>query len=176
MGPEMDKKPWSLLLAVITLAVLTTPADAARWDIRGKVMRVLDGDTVEVVPGGDPAKTLRVRLYGINCPEKYEPFGGKARSFTEEAVLYKNVALITKGKDKYGRTLAFLIFGRPGGYMSLNYELVKAGLAVMYTNDFAFDAERTFHDYRDAQVSAMMDQRGVWSRDDTVKYERKLRE
>jgi len=44
----------------------------------GKVAGVSDGDTISVMRGG---KAVKVRLYGIDCPEKKQPYGTKARQF-----------------------------------------------------------------------------------------------
>jgi endonuclease YncB( thermonuclease family) len=41
-------------------------------DFEGKVIGVLDGDTIEVL---HEKKTERIRLYGIDCPEKGQAFG-----------------------------------------------------------------------------------------------------
>jgi endonuclease YncB( thermonuclease family) len=45
----------------------------------GKVIRVIDGDTISVLKDKEP---VRIRLYGIDCPEKKQAFGKKAKQFT----------------------------------------------------------------------------------------------
>jgi len=44
-------------------------------------------------------------LSGIDCPEKKQPFGQKAKQFTSKMVFGETVTILDKGKDRYGRTL-----------------------------------------------------------------------
>ncbi|HJS83439.1 MAG TPA: thermonuclease family protein [Nitrososphaera sp.] len=69
-----------------------TPAFA----FTGEVASVLDGDTIEVLHNG---KAQRDRLFGIDCPEKGQPFGNNAKQATSELVFAQNVALEIHGKD-----------------------------------------------------------------------------
>ena len=69
----------------------------------GPVISVLDGDTIEVVHNTHPE---RIRLSGIDCPEKGQAYGDNAKQATSALVFGKEVMLQTFGKDKYGRTLA----------------------------------------------------------------------
>ncbi|HEX8547955.1 MAG TPA: thermonuclease family protein [Cytophagaceae bacterium] len=98
----------------------------------GRVIRVLDGDTIEVLT--DDKKTVRIRLNGIDCPEKNQDFGNVAKEFTSKMVFGKEVEVDSIGTDRYGRTIANIICGS----INLNQELVKNGLAwhyVKYSKD-----------------------------------------
>jgi len=53
--------------------------------------------------------TERIRLSGIDCPEKGQAFGNKAKQAASALVFGKDVTLQTHGLDKYGRTLADVI-------------------------------------------------------------------
>ena len=91
----------------------------------GKVVGVSDGDTISVMHEGKPE---RIRLYGIDCPERGQPFGTKARKLTSRMVFGKIVEIKPVDKDRYGRTVAWVfVQGK-----ILNVELVKAGLAWHY--------------------------------------------
>lgn len=98
-----------------------------------KVVSILDGDTIEIL---DKDKNItRVRLSAIDCPEKVQAFGTKAKEKTAELCFGKMVTIEVMGHDKYGRTLAFIIL--PDGRI-LNNELVKLGYAwhyKRYSND-----------------------------------------
>src|SRR5512144_707024 len=72
-------------------------------DFTGPVVSVLDGDTIEVLHNTYPE---RVRLSGIDCPEKGQAFGTRAKQAVSTLVFGKDVILQTHGQDKYGRTLA----------------------------------------------------------------------
>lgn len=90
----------------------------------GKVIAVLDGDTYDVLMKEN--KTVRVRMEGIDAPEKGMPFYRVSKNYLAELCFGKNISLVENGMDKHGRTLAFsyLDDGR-----ELSHEMIKAGLA-----------------------------------------------
>jgi micrococcal nuclease len=90
-------------------------------DFTGPVISVLDGDTIEVLHNTHPE---RIRLSGIDCPEKGQAYGQRAKQAASELVLVGEVTLQTFGKDKYGRTIADVLL--PDS-MNLNQELVTQG-------------------------------------------------
>lgn len=90
-------------------------------DFACKVVGVLDGDTIEVLHNN---RAERIRLNGIDCPEKGQAYGKKAKQAASELVFGKQVTLQTYGKDKYGRTIADVLL--PDG-TNVNHELVKDG-------------------------------------------------
>jgi endonuclease YncB( thermonuclease family) len=114
-----------LILSTTIFLFITVPALA----FEARVVSIQDGDTITVQTeqGGKP---VRVRLYGIDCPERKQPFGNRARQATAEAVMGKDVNIhqVDK-KDRYGRTVA--IVAAPGRE-ALNSWLVKEGLAWVY--------------------------------------------
>jgi endonuclease YncB( thermonuclease family) len=71
----------------------------------------------------------KIRLWGIDCPEKTQPFGTKARQFTGDAAFGKTVTVKVMDVDRYGRTVGVVYL--PNG-KALNDELVRAGLAWWY--------------------------------------------
>jgi endonuclease YncB( thermonuclease family) len=77
----------------------------------------------------DANEKIKVRLNGIDCPEKAQAYGNKAKQFTKELVHGEMVTIQAYDRDKYGRTIGDVILedGR-----NLNQELVKAGLAWWY--------------------------------------------
>lgn len=95
-------------------------------DFFGKVIGIKDGDTIEILVNSMP---VRIRLYGIDCPEKRQAFGKKAMQYTAGLAFGKTVTAEVKNIDRYGRTVAVIIL--PDG-TNLNYELVKNGYAWHY--------------------------------------------
>ena len=95
------------------------PSPAIASDLSGSVVRVLDGDTIEVLHNQHPE---RIRLSGIDCPEKGQAFGHKAKEAASALVFGKEVTLQSHGKDKYRRTIAEVLL--PDG-SNVNHELVK---------------------------------------------------
>ena len=99
------------------------PLAAPGW--KGEVVKVPDGDTLHVKKG---RKTVKVRLYGIDCPEKRQNFGRPATQFTTQRLLGKKVKVETVDTDRYGRTVGLVSIG---GKL-INRELVRAGYAWIY--------------------------------------------
>src|SRR6478752_690504 len=71
-------------------------------DFQGKVIGIIDGDTVDVLV---QKEMRRIRLYAIDAPEKGKAFGSRARETTGRLVFGRTVTVVGHGRDRYGRTL-----------------------------------------------------------------------
>jgi micrococcal nuclease len=90
--------------------------------LEGKAIGISDGDTFTLLVDKE---TIKIRLHGIDCPEKSQDFGSAAKTFLSDLIFGKMVSVKTMNKDRYGRTIAIVtIDGR-----NVNEELLKAGLA-----------------------------------------------
>jgi micrococcal nuclease len=69
----------------------------------GRVVGVSDGDTISVTRGG---VAVKVRLRGIDAPEKGQPFSNRAKQFVSSLVFGQTVTVNGRGVDRYGRTIA----------------------------------------------------------------------
>jgi len=101
--------------------------------ITGKVVSITDGDTFKLLT--QDSVQIKVRLANIDCPEKKQAYSTKAKEFTSKAIFGKNVTLMTLKKDRYGRTIANVIYNDS---LNLIQELLKQGLAwhyLEYSND-----------------------------------------
>lgn len=115
------------LLAFAAAAVLhLLPQPAMAEVLRGHVVSVSDGDTIEIFDG---FKTTRIRLCGIDAPEKKQDFGERAKQFTRSQCFGKDVVVTTHGADRYGRMIGDV---QLPDQRSLNQELVRSGLAWWY--------------------------------------------
>ena len=121
-------------------------------EFSGRVVGVSDGDTITVMHNGRGEKIL---LYGIDCPEKGQRYGTKAKKFTSKRAFRKQVTVIPKTVDRFGRTVAVVIL--PDG-ANLNEELVKAGLAWWYQPYVPFDDT-----LRELEKQARDAKRGLWA-------------
>jgi len=144
----------------LTLFVLAIPPAANAENLRGVVVKVLDGDTFDVKIG---FKTERVRVYGINAAEKSDPMGPAAKQFAKDELLGKPVKLSTRGRGTYKRLLAFVRYGAQYR-KSFGLELVRKGLAVVYSNRFKPANDDTYERYQDAQIGAMAADLGIWGK------------
>jgi micrococcal nuclease len=104
--------------SLLAFFMVVAPAMAA--DFKAEVIRVLDGDTIEVLHEKKPE---RIRLYGIDCPEKGQAFGQKAKQATSSLLFGKDVRIESHGSDKHRRTLGTVF----DGDLNVNQELVKEG-------------------------------------------------
>ena len=95
--------------------------------VSGKVVKVLDGDTYDLLVENN--RTIRVRMEGIDAPEKGMPFSNKATLYLRELCNGQTVKIKTTNLDRYGRTISFsyLEDGR-----ELSREMLKAGYAWHY--------------------------------------------
>lgn len=94
---------------------------------RAKVIGVRDGDTIDIITVDK--FTITIRLDGIDCPEKKQAFGEKAKQFTSNFAFGQFVRIKSNGKDGYGRILGE-VFNDKG--ISLNKSLLRNGLAWHY--------------------------------------------
>ncbi len=112
------------LLAILLLFLFSTPVFALSFS--GRVVKVSDGDTIQVMHEG---KAEKVRLAGIDCPESKQPFGQAAKRFVLDIAAQKTVTVLVETTDRYGRTVGEVIL--PDG-RNLNQELVRVGYAWWY--------------------------------------------
>lgn len=99
-------------------------APLAGWT--GLVVVIADGDTIDVLRDGRPVK---VRIASIDTPERGQPWGKRAKQATAELAFKKQVRVLPKEVDRYGRTVADVFL--PSGH-SLGQVLVANGLAWYY--------------------------------------------
>lgn len=115
-----------------------------------KVVGIIDGDTIKVL---DNQTEIKIRLSDIDCPERKQAFGTKAKQATSDLAFGKNVKLNIRNKDRYGRTVAEVIL--PNGEV-LNKELVRLGYAWHYKR-YSKD-----NSYRELEIEARKNHRGLW--------------
>ena len=140
------------------LAAVLSAGAAVVIDIQEvRVARVVDGDTLLVTD----AQSLysKVRLHGIDAPECSMPFGPQAQQFLVQLTQGKIVQMATKGRDRYGRTVATLsVNGQDVGWT-----IVRSGFAW---RDGRYDRPRFAGQttpYTDAQREAQVEALGLWS-------------
>lgn len=95
--------------------------------LTGKVIGVKDGDTVVVIDSLKNQTTLR--LAEVDCPEKAQAFGNKAKQFTSDQVYFKQIKYIVIDTDRYGRSIAKIYYD-DNKYLSA--EIIKNGFGWQY--------------------------------------------
>ena len=139
-------KTW--LLAALLLLPLSVACAA---DLTGRVVAVNDGDTLTVLLPENVS--LRVRLTEIDAPESGQPYGNRAKQALSALVFGQEVRLATRGKDRYGRTLARLSCEG----LDVNAELVRQGAA------WAFRRYLTDPSLLVLEEEARTERRGLWA-------------
>ena len=93
-----------------------------------KVVRIVDGDTLVILTNTKTPEQIKVRLEGIDTPEKGQPFGNRAKQKLADLTFGKTAEVAVTGSDRYGRTLAYIT----ADYTNANAALVEAGMAWHY--------------------------------------------
>ena len=110
------------LILLLLISIFPTIASG----FTGKCVKVADGDTITV--RGNSGEQTKVRLYGIDCPEKIQAFGQKAKRFTLKSTVNKFVTVDVIDTDRYGRSVGVVNVNG----ICVNSELLKKGLAWVY--------------------------------------------
>lgn len=140
-----------MLLAVVALSQI-----AFAETYSGRVVGVSDGDTLTVL---DDSKTQhKIRLAGIDAPEKSQAFGQRSKESLSALVFGKPVTVDATKTDKYGRAIGkVLIGGRDANLLQ-----IRLGLAWHYK---AYEKEQSIVDrktYAEAEVEARNRRVGLW--------------
>jgi len=124
-------------------------------DLAGRVVGIEDGDTITML---SDSRQVRVRLFGIDCPERGQDFGRTARKRVSTLCYHTVVRVEIKGNDVFGRTLGivYLADGR-----NLNQLLVDEGLAWWYRKYSPRDKK-----LKSLEEAARKAKRGLWSVED----------
>jgi micrococcal nuclease len=93
--------------------------------LSGKVVSVADGDTFTLLVD---QQQIRIRLHGIDCPEKGQDFSQKAKEYLSGLVAGKTVRVTKTDVDRYGRTIGIVHIDS----LNINEMLLKEGLAWHY--------------------------------------------
>lgn len=145
----MQSNPLQTFIPLFLILLLASTAQATT--LSGRVVKVTDGDTIQVLVNG---KAEKIRLAGIDCPEKKQPFGQAATRHTLKLAAQKIVTVQVETTDRYGRKVAEVFL--PEG-QSLNRELVRSGYAWWfrkYSTDQALG---------DLETEARVARRGLWA-------------
>ena len=143
---------WVALGVCVLLAV---PASAAV--IEGRVVAVADGDTVTVLDARK--RQHKVRLTGIDAPEKRQPFGEASRQHLAGLVFGRAVEARCPKRDRYGRWLCKLrVDGRDA-----NFAQLAAGMAWHYKAYGKDQGLFDFTGYALIELEARYRRRGLWA-------------
>ena len=124
--------------------------------LRGKVVSVSDGDTIMLL---DDAKILhKVRLTGIDAPEKNQPFGDASKRSLSSLIFNKDIVLIWDKRDRYHRILGKVLLND----VDICLEQVNRGMAWHYKEYQREQSPADREAYSSAEISARQMRAGLW--------------
>jgi len=131
---------------------LADPGNLKNTVFTAKVIRILDGDTMEVLYQNTP---IKIRLAHIDCPEKRrkQPFGNNAKIALSDLCFGQNVTIQAQKYDRYTRLIAVVINSRK---QTVNQEMVKKGMA------WHFKKYSTNPLYAKLEIEARRNKVGLW--------------
>lgn len=145
----------ALTIAAATSLLLITPTGANT--LRGKAIHITDGDTLIVLD--DQQKKHKVRLAAIDCPEKKQPWGSKAKKALASMVGNRQVVVAWRKLGRYGRIIGDVYLAdapRKTLPYSANYRLVAEGHCWSYRQYRRRPIEQ-------AEKQAREQGKGLWS-------------
>jgi len=120
--------------------------------ISGKVIKIIDGDTYDLLT--DDKRTIRIRMEGIDTPEKGMPYYKVAKNYLGNLCMNQTIKIENNGEDDYGRILAY-------SYLSdgseLGHMMIEAGMA------WHFKKYNDDEDLAALEVDARNNKVGLWA-------------
>ena len=143
------------MAAILFFGVRSTLA--AEWIVEGRTIGVADGDTITVL---DDFKTQhKIRIAGIDAPEKGQAFGERSKQNLSALVFQKEVEARCHKKDRYGREVCAVYVAR----RDVGLEQIRTGMAWHYK---VYQLEQPTQErlvYRDEEEAARAAKRGLWA-------------
>ena len=103
------------------------------YKYEAEVLRVIDGDTLDLFVdlGFKVGFNTRIRMIGIDTPEKWHPYGKVVKAYLQEILEGKVILLDVTKKDKYGRYLG-VVYLNKNDEQSVNDKLIEINMAKAY--------------------------------------------
>ncbi len=127
-----------------------------KGSLTGKVIRIADGDTFHMLLADK--RSIKIRLFGIDCPETQQPFYQQAKNELSRLIFNKTVTITFDNKDQYGRYLAIAFVDG----QSVNEAMLSSGLAWHFTR---YDRNAK---WKSLEKEARKQRIGIWSQPDPI--------
>ena len=112
------------MIRFLCLSILLAVSIAGHSDtLAGRIVRVIDGDTVVVLDSSNVQR--KIRLQGIDAPEVGQSYGKASKKYLSGLVAGKRVIVDYRKRDRYGRIVGKVLFDQ----QDMNFEQVVSGLA-----------------------------------------------
>ena len=140
----------------VFLLLLASQGAAADW-LTGRVVGVADGDTITLLDASN--KQHKIRLSGIDAPERSQPFGQRSKQSLSDLAYSRSVSVEWSKRDRYRRIVGKVLEGG----RDVNLEQVQRGMAWHYKH---YQSEQSAADrtrYSEAEVEARAARLGLWA-------------
>ena len=144
----------TIFLYIIILLSCSTKNSSIKTNdsITGKVIKIVDGDTFDILM--DNQATIRIRMNGIDCPERKQDYYQVCKDALGTYIFGKEVSLITNGRDKYMRTIAEVFISKE----DINLKMIANGYAWHYKK-YSSDTKMA-----QAEIDARNNKVGLWAK------------
>ena len=147
----------SIRILLIGLAFFVSTAISAGPLTPGLVVAISDGDTITLLT--EDKRQIKIRLVGLDTPEKKQAFGTKARDHLASRIFKQDVEVDLRKKDQYGRHLGVIYLGG----VDINQSMIQDGYAWFYKHYAKEQPKEESLRYAKSEADARSKQRGLWA-------------
>ncbi len=148
---------------MIRFALLLLLAFSAHAEtLSGRVVGIADGDTITILDAAN--QQHKIRLAGIDAPEKKQPFGERSKQHLSDLVFNKQVTVEWNKLDRYGRTVGKILVSG----VDTNLEQIRAGMAWWYEKYRKEQSPADQRLYDQAEQQARARRVGLWHDQDPI--------
>lgn len=141
----------SLLLISLQLQGCTQTPEKKVKHLEGRVVAITDGDTFTLLTAEN--RQYKIRLHGIDAPEKKQPFGSRSKQALSDYIFGKEVQVEQIATDRWKRIIGVVY----AGDQHINEAMLRDGMAWHYIK---YDSNPN---WADLESEARREQRGLWS-------------
>lgn len=149
----MNKKTIIITVLIIISGILYYNYSTPNILQKISLNRVIDGDTIEIENG------LKIRLSGINVPEKGMPGYEDATNFLKTNLESQEIYFENAGTDRYGRYLGYIFVNN----QNINQKILENGLGHLYY----YEKDNHYSKLKQAEQKAHNNQLGIWQKSST---------
>jgi endonuclease YncB( thermonuclease family) len=142
--------------SVLVLILFLLASHASANELVGRVVSVADGDTITVLDASNIQH--KIRLSGIDAPEKHQAFGTVSKQNLSNMVFNRTVVVSWQNNDRYGRIIGKVLLDD----VDINLEQIKAGMAWFYRQYQKQQPIQDQADYALAEQEAKANKLGLW--------------
>lgn len=124
--------------------------------LKGKVIKITDGDTFVLLTGNK--EQIKIRLHGIDAPEKKQDYGTVSKNYLSNLVFKKDITIEFKNRDRYGRSIGIAFVEG----VNMNEKMLAEGMA------WHFKKYDTNSQWSALETKAKEEKKGLWSQSNPV--------